>query len=126
MGRHPGKLTALAAARASKPGMYGDGGGLYLQVAPSGVRSWIFRFQLNGRRRDMGLASLADVSLALARQKAADARSLLSAGHDPIEVKRSRAAALAAEAAKSVTFESCAEAYIESHRAGWRNSKHAA
>ena len=63
--------------------MYPDGGGLYLCVGSQSARSWIFRFARDGRTRYMGLGSLAVMSLAEARQKAGEARRLLSAGEDP-------------------------------------------
>ncbi len=121
-----GQLTSLAVARAKAPGMYPDGSGLYLQIAPSGARSWIFRYQFTGRRRYMGLGAAAAVSLADARRKAQEARKALADGKDPIAARRESAAARAAAAAKSMTFEACAAAYIASHKDGWRNAKHAA
>jgi hypothetical protein len=57
----------MGAARATKPGRYADGGGLYLQVSQSGTRAWLFRFMRNGVARHMGLGSVRDVSLAEAR-----------------------------------------------------------
>ena len=125
MAHGPGKLTALAVARAREPGIYGDGGGLYLQVAPGGARSWIFRYQLNGKRRYMGLGGAADVTLADARRKAADARKTLSEGTDPIESARSQANALAVKQASATTFKEAAERYIAAHASSWRNAKHA-
>jgi integrase len=125
MAREPGKLTALRVARAKASGLHGDGGGLYLQVSPAG-RSWIFRYQHAGRRRYMGLGPAAVVSLAEARRKAQEARKALAEGKDPIAARRASEAALAAAAAKSMTFEACAAAYIASHADGWRNAKHAA
>jgi integrase len=113
-----------------KPGLYPDGGGLYLQITTGADgkprRSWLFRFQLRGRReRRMGLGAYPNVSLQEAREGASKARKLRQSGVDPIEArKRERAAAALAEA-KSMTFEACAKAYITSHRAGWRNAKHA-
>ena len=44
-----GKLTALKVAREKRPGLYGDGGGLYLQVTARGSKSWIFRFWIAER-----------------------------------------------------------------------------
>jgi hypothetical protein len=77
------KLTALAVSRTSKPGYYGDGGGLWLQVASSGSKSWIFRFKVGGRQREMGLGGLRTVDLARARVLARECRSLLLDGKDP-------------------------------------------
>lgn len=87
------KLSALKVARATMPGRYGDGGGLWLQVADGGSKSWIFRYQREGRARQMGLGPLDVVPLADARQRAIDARRLLLDGEDPIEAKRSARAA---------------------------------
>ncbi|MDA0653924.1 MAG: integrase arm-type DNA-binding domain-containing protein [Proteobacteria bacterium] len=126
MAREPGKLTALAVARAKRRGLYSDGGGLYLQVASSGARSWIFRYQTAGRRHYMGLGGAAAVSLADARQKAGEARRVLGAGNDPINATRTRVAASAAKAANAITFSEAAARYIDSHAAGWRSEKHAA
>jgi integrase len=97
-----------------------------LQIAPSGARSWIFRYQHAGRRRYMGLGSAAVVSLADARGRAVEARKALAEGKDPIAARRASEAALAASAAGSVTFEACATAYIAAHADAWRNAKHAA
>ncbi|MSO92922.1 MAG: DUF4102 domain-containing protein, partial [Rhodospirillales bacterium] len=115
MAREPGKLTALAVARAKARGLYSDGGSLYLQITASGARSWIFRYQLNGKRRYMGLGGAADVTLADARRKAADARKTLSEGTDPIESARSQANALAVKQASATTFKEAAERYIAAH-----------
>jgi len=106
--------------------MLADGGGLYLQVANGGSKTWIFRFQIKGRRRDMGLGSVEKVSLSAARKKAQEARELVTEGIDPIDHKRATVTAAAVEQAKGVTFKQAAEAYIGHMRAGWRNAKHAA
>ena len=78
-----GKLTALSVKNA-KPGRHGDGAGLYLLVKPSGARSWLLRVQRDGKRRDVGLGSLAALSLAEAREKAAELRKHALNGRDPI------------------------------------------
>jgi integrase len=107
--------------------MLADGGGLYLQISAVGVKTWIFRFQIaGGKRREMGLGAIADVSLAEARDKARDARKLAKQGGDPIERRRSERVARSITDAKAMTFRQCAEAYIAAHQAGWRNPKHAA
>jgi integrase len=129
-----GRLTALKVERAKKPGMYGDGGGLYLQVTTAGARSWIFRYRLNGYlskagkplSREMGLGSLSVMGLADARARAAEYRRLLLDGIDPLDAKRATRAQQAFNAAKALTFAEVAEKYITAHRAGWRNRKHAA
>lgn len=122
----PHKLNALRVEKIRKPGRYGDGLGLWLQVSPTGTKSWLFRFMLRGRSREMGLGPLHTISLAEARTAAQDARKLLLAGVDPIESKRARAAQEALQRGRHLTFKAAAEAYIEAQRAGWKNAKHAA
>jgi integrase len=130
MGRQYQRLSNVNRfAKVSKtPGMHADGDGLYLCVANAESGSWIFRFKIDGRSRDMGLGSLRDVTLEEARQQAGDARKLKKQGIDPIAAKAAQEAAKAAqqaqEAAKAVTFEECAGAYINSHKPSWRNAKH--
>jgi integrase len=122
------RLSALAVDRASKPGLYADGAGLYLRVGRGGAKSWAFRFMLNGKAREMGLGGLTKVKLADARKKAVDVRLLLSDGHDPLthrqEEEARRVAAEKLAAARSMTFDKCTEAYIGAHEAGWKNEKH--
>jgi integrase len=122
------RLSALAVARASKLGLYADGAGLYLRVGRGGAKSWAFRFMLNGKAREMGFGSFTKVGLADARKKAIDARRLLSEGHDPLvhreEEEKQRAAAENVAAARSMTFDKCAEAYISAHEVSWQNDKH--
>jgi integrase len=125
MARIIGKLTALKVGRASKPGMYADGGGLYLQITPGG-KSWIYRFMLRGRSREMGLGSVGAIKLTDARKRAAECRQLCHDGVDPIEARYAARAQAKLDEAKALTFKSAATAYIALHRAGWRNEKHAA
>jgi integrase len=120
-----GRLTALKVDRLkSKVGMHHDGGGLYLQVTAGGA-SWVLRYMLGGKAREMGLGPLALFSLADARAKALDARRLRHDGIDPIAHRRAEKAARVLQDAKGITFKECAESYIKAHRAGWRNAKHA-
>jgi integrase len=107
------------------PGMYADGGGLYLQVTERGA-SWIYRYMLNKRAREMGLGPLALFGLSDARAKALDARRLRYEGIDPIEARRAERQQARLDTAKAMTFQQCADAYIAAHRAGWRNGKHTA
>jgi hypothetical protein len=126
MARTIGKLTALAITQAKRRGYYGDGGGLFLQVSAGGAKSWVFRFKESGRLREMGLGPTHTVSLAEARQKALECRKARLDGLDPIEARRGKRILAKLDAAKAVTFAACAERYIASHKAGWRNPKHAA
>ncbi|HSR81725.1 MAG TPA: integrase arm-type DNA-binding domain-containing protein [Hyphomicrobiaceae bacterium] len=121
-----GKLTALKVAKLTKVGRYGDGGGLYLQVSTFGTKAWVFRFQIGGKPRTMGLGPLDTVSLAEARTRARQARQAILDGVDPIAHKQAQRAAVMVEAAKAVTFQECAEAYIAEHSKRWKNEKHIA
>lgn len=114
-------LSARKVQTITDPGLHADGGGLYLRITPSGTKNWIYRYQLNGRRRDMGLGRVSDVSLAEARAKHAEARKLIVAGVDPIEAQRQPII----EASRR-TFEEVALLYIAAKAPGWRNEKHAA
>src|SRR5262249_14358948 len=84
------------------------------------------RYTLNGRTREMGLGPTRTVTLAEARERARQQRHLLLDGIDPIEAKRAARVQAKLEAAKAMTFKECADAYVASHRAGWRNAVHAA
>jgi len=106
------------------PGLHGDGGNLYLQVSvgPAGNlrRSWIFRYQLKGRKpRDMGLGPISDVTLVEAREIARQYRKLVKEGVDPIEERSARIARNLAANATVMTFDQAAESYMRQHRAGW-------
>jgi Arm DNA-binding domain len=92
MARAMGRLTALKVDKAKKPGMYADGGGLYLRVTPEGARNWVLRYMLDRRPRWMGLGPLALYGLQDARAKALDARRKRHEGIDPIEARRAERA----------------------------------
>jgi integrase len=124
MARILGRLSAVRVQGVRKPGYYGDGGGLYLRVAPGGAKGWIFRYGGRGRRRDMGLGGYPSIGLAKARELAGDCRGMIAAGLDPIAARNEKRAAAAVEAAKAMTFDDCATAYITAHEAAWRNPKH--
>ena len=115
-GRHPQKALSAAFLRSAPPGRHADGNGLYLFVQPSGTRSWIQRLLIRGRRRELGLGSVALVPLAEAREKALANRKLARQGGDPLaEKRRSQGTPTFAEAAMRV---------LDQKRAGWRNPRH--
>jgi integrase len=126
------QLTEAKIRALTKIGLHHDGAGLYLQIRPGGARSWIYRFRLNGRTRDMGVGALADVGLVKAREKAGAARALVDDGIDPIEYTRAQAIIPAApKRHSSPTFEEVAENYMadrlkrlrsEIHRHQWRQT----
>lgn len=124
MPRKIARLNALQVAKLSKPGYYPDGGNLYLQVAAGGSKSWLFRYTLEGKQREMGLGGLSAFSLAEARERAAEQRKLLADGIDPLTVKREKLLAQRMADANIITFNKAAAAYIEAHAPSWKNPKH--
>jgi integrase len=128
MARHIKRLSARGVEKASSPGRYADGGGLYLLVDKAGAKRWIFRFRWkddrtqpgNGRLRDMGLGNLSSVPLSRARDLAEQCRADLQAGLDPITTRESRLS----QKARAPTFGRCADELVDALEAGWRNAKH--
>lgn len=115
-------LTVKGATALTKPGRHADGGGLYLNITKTGAKSWVWLGLVRGGKRvEVGLGSFAVVGLAEAREKAAEARALAAQGKDP----RTARDILADEPEPHTPrFGDFAEAYIEDHRAGWKNPKH--
>lgn len=118
MARNLNKLTATAIKNESRPGRHSDGGGLYLQVSPTGSRSWIYMWKVEGKRTAMGLGSFPTVSLADARDRAADLRRQVASRLNPLVEARREAAP---------TFAVTVERFLDDQRlAAWRNDKHKA
>lgn len=111
------RLTVRMVKALERPGRYGDGGTLYLVVAPGGSKSWVQRLVMSGRRRDLGLGGYPLVTLAEAREQAFDNRRLARRGRDPLADRR-RAA--------TPTFEEASARALEANRPRWRNAKTAA
>lgn len=126
-------MTVQKIIREAKPGITSDGDNLHLQITKTGSASWIFRYKFQSRpARDMGLGGCSKVTLAEARQKAANARKLISSGIDPLEDKKANKARRTQEhlsqqttKARTIPFRQIAAEYIASHRESWRNAKHA-
>ena len=116
-GRHPDKALSAAFIRSAPPGRHADGNGLFLYVKPEGTRSWIQRIVIRGRRREMGLGSVALVSLAEARELALANRKLARSGGDPLADKR--------RVQGVPTFAEAARRVVEQKRGGWRGRWHA-
>ena len=115
------------------PGRHTDGGGLQLLVKKSGARSWVFRFMLDGKSRDIGLGAASGpdaISLAGARDATIDLRRLVQSGVDPLQERVRLDAERDAEAQAAhiagITFKASAEAYIAAHSDSWKNAKHRA
>src|SRR6516162_5369638 len=107
MARAVGRLTALKVDKAKEPGMYADGGGLYLRVTPQGTKNWVLRYMLNRKPRWMGLGPLPLYGLAEARARALDARKKRHEGIDPIDARRAQRMRQRLDAARAVTFKQC-------------------
>ena len=118
------KLTALKVARLNKPGRYADGKGLYLQITKSLAKSWIFRYERDGKERFMGLGPSHSVGLADARERARAARSRLALGKDPLDERNAEIQAAKAEKLSNADFDSCAGEYIKSRQDEWKSEKH--
>lgn len=123
------KLSAKSVATLSKPGLYNDGAGLYLQVSDAAgsesvSKSWIFRYMLDHRPRKMGLGSVVTFSLAEARERARLARQQLADGVDPIEARLAERDARRQDEAERITFKDATVKYLAVHEDGWRNAKH--
>ncbi len=115
-------MSARTVEALTKPGRHSDGGGLYLSVSGDGRRRWVFLYTWRGKLREAGLGSAAKggVPLKAAREKAAEGRSLVKAGHDPIAEWNKP------EAEDVPTFGGAADTFLEAHKGEWRNEKHKA
>ena len=111
------QLTAAKVRAVTKSGRYGDGSGLYLNVAAGGSKCWVQRIVIDGRRRDIGLGGYPAVGLAEARGLAVANRTAIAGGHDPVAEKRRPA---------TPTFREAARQVHQANLPRWRNRKHAA
>jgi integrase len=121
------RLTAVTVTKLNTPGLYFDGDGLLLKVMQGRgalTKSWVFRYRFDGKRRDMGLGPLRTFSLLEARERARQLRQQLAQNVDPLSARDADHAKRQRESA--ATFKLCAEQYIASHKASWKNAKHAA
>lgn len=118
MARPTNRLTHRTVTTLKEPGRHADGGGLYLQVDPSLAKRWVFVFQWQGRRKEMGLGPIALVGLGEARDAALEARKLVAKGINPIEARRAPKAA--------PTFGEVADELLASLKSSFRNDKHRA
>lgn len=126
MAKKAKELSDLKVKALKAEGRYAVGGadGLHLRIVGNS-RAWILRIKIGTKRSDIGLGPYPEVSLADARELAREHRKKVRDGIDPLQEKRDAVAALRVERAKTNTFEECAAAYIEAHKAGWKSDKHA-
>jgi integrase len=119
-----GGLSVKRLEKLTAPGRYGDGRGLYLDVKSPTNRSWLFRFEREGRERFVGLGAVHTFSLDEARERARVCRQQLADGIDPAEARKREEEQRALAAAKTKPFAECAQSYFDDHSARWRNAKH--
>ena len=126
MGAKKKELGALAVSQITRRGINFVGGvaGLGINVTQSGSRSWILRYQVGGKRKDMGLGGYPDVTLAQAKEFARTARAQIAQGIDPINATRAAKRKMIADQLSTITFRQAATQYIDTHEASWRNDKH--
>jgi len=126
MGTIARELGVKAIERITRVGFNAVGGarGLGVMVAPAGTKSWVLRVSINGKRRHIGLGPLREVTLAHARERALVLRNQIREGIDPLEHRRVTRLQAALDAAKTKTFDDCANEYIAAHESGWKNAKH--
>lgn len=98
--------------------------GLYMQITPSGGRSWILRTTVGKARRDIGLGGFPTVTLAQARDKAREARDKIERGLDPVAERQAAKAALIAASGRGLTFERAVESYLKAKLDAFKNAKH--
>jgi integrase len=124
--------------RKGEPGRFLDSGstgvrGLHLCVGGKNNASWGLRYQLDGRTHWLGLGSARDITLEKARQKAKAAREQLADKIDPLDLKKAERqqrkdekAKKAIDAARMMSFEKCAEAFILARQTEWKSARHGA
>ena len=111
------KLSVKQVAAITEPGVHSDGGGLYLRVRPP-ARSWFYIGTYKGKRLELGLGSDLDISLAKAREKAAEVRAMLLEGKDPRQERQAK------KRLNATTFGAFALALIDDIEDGFKNPKH--
>jgi integrase len=113
------RLKSRQIERLQEPGRYADGGNLWLQVRSASNKSWLLRYTINGRAREMGLGPFPDVGLAEAREKARIERLRLSEGRDPLEERNRLLAEQRRAQASTILFRDAAKAVIADREGGW-------
>ena len=101
-------------------GRHRDGSvaGLYLQISDRGAKSWVLRYVLGGAEHMMGLGSASVFTLQQARERARDARRLLTDGKDPLAARQ------AAKAVPRITFAQASEDYFDQNERRWKSAVH--
>lgn len=119
------KLTAAKVKALKVAGDYLDGRGLYLQIRSETSKSWLLKYSIDKRAREMGLGSAFDFTLAEARAKRDAFRKLIKEGVDPLDQRKAAAQEKKLERAKAITFKDACARFIAANRSGWKSIKHA-
>lgn len=119
-------LTATKVKSLKAPGDYLDGRGLYLQVRSESSKSWLLKYSIEKKAREMGLGPAGDIPLATARELRDRYRALLKQGTDPLEHRNAERLVKKLEAAKKITFRDACARFIADNKHEWKNAKHAA
>ena len=123
MAKTVNRLTDLKVKKAGV-GLYPDGDGLYLQVRGNTARSWLYKYMLNGKAREMGLGSYPSTTLEDARAKRDKYKAIRQGGKDPIEARKAEETAKKLEESRAITFSDAVTQFIKAKSSGWRNEKH--
>lgn len=125
------ELSALDVRRLTYPGgrrnaLVAVGGvpGLHMQILPTGAKTWILRAMVGEKRRDIGLGGYPEVTLAVARDRAREARDMIRRGVDPVEERKAARAALVASRKRGLTFADAVNKYLAAKLDEFRNDKH--
>jgi integrase len=120
MGKQADELTAIQVKRLVTPGRHAVGTvpGLMLEVKPTGAKSWTLRTMVGTKRKDIGLGGYPAVTLAMAVERAREAKDGIRSGVDPVAERKAKRGAI------EWTFKACALAYIEAFKPSWKNAKH--
>ena len=125
------ELSPLEVKRLQHPGRgrnatFAVGGvaGLVLQITPNGGRTWLLRVLVGDRRREIGLGGYPDVTLAMARDRAREAKDKIRNGIDPVEERKAAKAALSTAQRRGLTFTDAVERYLEAKLDAFKNPKH--
>lgn len=123
------RLTHSVSKTTGKPynALHPVGGvsGLLLQVTPTGAKSWLLRTVVGSKRRNIGLGSYPEVTLAKAREKAAEYKEKISQGVDPVEERKANKRKLIAEQLSTITFDEAAKEYLKKKSKEFKNPRQA-
>ncbi|MES2404922.1 MAG: integrase arm-type DNA-binding domain-containing protein [Pseudomonadota bacterium] len=114
------RLTALATRKAEprhKPYKLAAGGGLYLEVMPTGAKYWRWKYRYGGKEKRIALGVFPEISLARAGELRDEARAQLRGGIDPASQRKLDK--LAGHLAAENSFEAIAREWLDTRSGEW-------